>query len=1023
MAAQKVTIQRARPRAVRSLAMFVASFVVGMGQGEGAAAWADSAGAVPAAPPVNTARASASPARATAASPAGNAEPSAAGTDASNDRDSPVPSAVVPGAPTAHPETPAAATAPAPPTRDLFGLGNGKPRPRSATPAASHALVRSACAQSAGSGAPRESRVGPTPTAGHAEPVGAARGAALLAQWSSEPADCVLPQDRFGLRATGALTWSLASAAQDRLPVADAAYDTLVTSAPGAFRDEVGVSINGASGLENRWRIDGAAVDDPLSGAAGLSLPYWFFREVTVTLGGAAARDAVSTGGAVDATLAGGTATHQVQAWVGGYQSRAPSLRAPYPLQYQLMRSRTATTPVGVAAVLAQGPLGKLFDGQLFYAAGASLALREQRMERVAARRVDADADGLADLIDVNGQPQFATEQLWRDTNAAMAFALPAFAKVRYVRHADDLSLAVVSQAARNYRFFTMATSQAAGQARDAWTGLAITQWQHRWPRTLLSVGAAWQRVARTQQAWRASAEQLPQVLAAYVPDQGVPAEIVEGCRDGTPAAPDGDAYPRLTNCPVPVGWYATGGGGRMINSTADRPSLRAELTHAVGAHTLRMGGLVEDARNIRSYRFTGGRYQRTLFEDHHDNEYYLEPGTTCDADPATPCNAVASVAQTLRNRYSAAFVQDTWRLPHRMRLEGGVRWERMQVGSKLDFAAQWAPRAAFAWDPLGQGRSRIFWALGRAFAMLPLAVNGGMTAEPKTARDVQTSLGPARVLDLSTDLLVFPGTAPVTQDEVVTGAELAAAATVTARLWGAARWQRQTIESTPLGLSNLERFGLPPRQSQLLVAEIALHPSRPVVVRFAYQWQRVRGATAGTYDPAQGEVQYLGRDVNTDTDNLYGALATDWGHRFTAELSRTITRPGYALLWGGRAVLASGRPTSTTAGGDGGVLLLPRGSNARTPMASTVQLRGAVRWRTLELGLEIHNVFDQRAPLTVDETYTTASVRPIVGGRATDLVFLRDQNGAVVTRSPTYRQPTSFAAPLAGFVGMRVTW
>ena len=97
-----------------------------------------------------------------------------------------------------------------------------------------------------------------------------------------------------------------------RLPVADATQDLVASYALGAFRDEAGVVIGGASGLENRWTIDGAPADNLRTGAADTLVPIQFLDGIWVSAGGFSARDRATTGGTIDARLRRGTEHHEV---------------------------------------------------------------------------------------------------------------------------------------------------------------------------------------------------------------------------------------------------------------------------------------------------------------------------------------------------------------------------------------------------------------------------------------------------------------------------------------------------------------------------------------------------------------------------------------------------------------------------------------------------------------------------------------------------------------------------------------
>jgi len=96
------------------------------------------------------------------------------------------------------------------------------------------------------------------------------------------------------------------------LPI-DRSYLTMMQLAPQSspsFYDD-GTNIAGATGIENRYFIDGADVTDVFRGISGTQLPYNFIREVEVRSGAYEAEYSSSLGGIVNTiTYSGGNEMH-----------------------------------------------------------------------------------------------------------------------------------------------------------------------------------------------------------------------------------------------------------------------------------------------------------------------------------------------------------------------------------------------------------------------------------------------------------------------------------------------------------------------------------------------------------------------------------------------------------------------------------------------------------------------------------------------------------------------------------------
>jgi hypothetical protein len=81
------------------------------------------------------------------------------------------------------------------------------------------------------------------------------------------------------------------------------------------------LNVAGATGLENRYFIDGANVTDPLKGQTGTSLPYNFIRQVEVKTGGYEAQYGRALGAIVNAVTYSGTNDFEINMFGFGTHS------------------------------------------------------------------------------------------------------------------------------------------------------------------------------------------------------------------------------------------------------------------------------------------------------------------------------------------------------------------------------------------------------------------------------------------------------------------------------------------------------------------------------------------------------------------------------------------------------------------------------------------------------------------------------------------------------------------------------
>lgn len=827
---------------------------------------------------------------------------------------------------------------------------------------------------------------------------------------------CALSQDAFDDRSPLALdTWLFADQLL-RLPVADATHDSQVAFTLGAGRDDGGPFFAGASSLENRWTIEGAPADSIRLSSAETRVPLPFLAGLRVTSGGFSARDRASSGGLIDAELLRGGARHVLAAygWAGGqgYRRDRPVLAG----TFTLMRGRLVDPRFASATVVASGPLGRALGGRAWYAAGVAPGVTDISFEQTGVRLVDRDNDR---RIDLDSEGGFVTEPISRHTNDATARNLPVMARVGLDRPEQSLELSLVGQWTGSARFLNVATPSATTVDRDTLVLDGIATWRRRFASTALRAQLAWHRSARDERAGTAGAGDLRQLQTAFVPTvptAGIDPRITAACDD----ASTDDAYPGIPNCPVPTGWFQQGGVGLLSDVTSDRPSFTFDATHQLGDHTLRAGALGEDARMVISSSYSGGALERSLFEGHFETVRFVESGTfdDCSMNIDVPCPTLDELSLTYRTRHAAAYLEDTWRPRADLVVDLGLRWEYQQLGSRLKFEDNLAPRGGVAWDPLGRGRSRVAASFSRMFTYLPAGLGELIDKAPVTVRDLQFMTSQARVIESSLMALPLPDVEPMTTDELAFSAEAMLPRLGRLQLRSQHRWLREGLETTAQGFGNPKTAA---RRVDVFGVELATSVRSDLSLRVGYAWGRALGSLVGAYDPRRGNILFVSSDYNEVVANSYGVLPSDLGHRFYADLAKDRRLGPVTIEGGARLSLASGRPRSAI--GDSGLVgpiyLLPRGSAGRLPPVLSSDVRLAARWRTTALSLQLQNLFHREVATAVDETYASGLYSPIDGGSASDLVFLKSVTGTPARRSLSYGTPTSFQLPIVVVLGV----
>lgn len=112
-------------------------------------------------------------------------------------------------------------------------------------------------------------------------------------------------------------------------------FTTVVTQAPGVMNEAFlgGISIDGASGSENRFVIDGVDTTDPQRGLSGQNFITDFLEEVQVKSAGYAAEYGGALGGVINAVTKSGT--NDFRGWVGAYYTDSALAGSPRKTWYE----------------------------------------------------------------------------------------------------------------------------------------------------------------------------------------------------------------------------------------------------------------------------------------------------------------------------------------------------------------------------------------------------------------------------------------------------------------------------------------------------------------------------------------------------------------------------------------------------------------------------------------------------------------------------------------------------------------
>jgi hypothetical protein len=221
-----------------------------------------------------------------------------------------------------------------------------------------------------------------------------------------------------------------------------------------------------------------------------------------------------------------------------------------------------------------------------------------------------------------------------------------------------------------------------------------------------------------------------------------------------------------------------------------------------------------------------------------------------------------------------------------------------------------------------------------------------------------------------------------------------------------------------------------------------------------SYTLSYLRGNYSGLFRPENGQ---LNPNATTEFDlaplvvNRTGTLPGDRTHQIKLLGARDFSVTRWLTINGGLSYYARSGGPSEHFGSDpifGGdqVFILPRGLGERLPWVHSFDTHlgatfGLSRTSALLVGVDIFNLLNFQAATSVDQRYTAAPVRPIVGGATADLPVqgadgtyscpptsckLRYADGSVfdpVDRNPNHGNPTSFQPPRTIRFSAKVTF
>jgi hypothetical protein len=523
---------------------------------------------------------------------------------------------------------------------------------------------------------------------------------------------------------------------------ASRSFESVATVAPGANADNYGTGINGASSPENHYSVDGLSVGNPGKGTVGTQLSSEFVEEVNVVTAGYMPEFGRSTGGVLNVVTKQGS--NELHGQVFSYFS-------PGTLEGKRKVVQQDLTPVVYSPSLSYiGDLGLDLGGpvvkdKLWFYVGFDIAQTRYNVDR-SIYRSHFDAATMA-LGDIDPNPLFG------ETYVADARTINAMAKLTWSINADNkVTLAAygtptTSGGGAGFDGKTVtpgkyAIAPLSGSVEAGGNGTygsqahyyvstpvdASAKWNSQFlgKRLLLDVmlGTHYQKDSNRASDGSSSLSNSTTALGSYYNVNYRRANTMGGYHDIRDFE---GKFPGNGKCDEPgftcqVAEYSAGAPRDLNEAVYSRyhgSAIVSYLASALGHHIFKVGfdSELTSYQNQKSNRVFTESEDGTQFNDEERFGVLTAPDTVDFIDPLTKKTSSLLVG---------GFIQDSWSVLDKITFNLGIRYDSQyfyntEGAVALSLPNQWSPRLGVIYDPLQNGKSKVFFNYARYYENAPL--------------------------------------------------------------------------------------------------------------------------------------------------------------------------------------------------------------------------------------------------------------------------------------------------------------
>jgi outer membrane receptor protein involved in Fe transport len=858
-------------------------------------------------------------------------------------------------------------------------------------------------------------------------------------------------------------------------------FEQLVDIAPGAHNDLYGASISGTTSVENQYMIDGLSVGDPGFGYNGTPLSIEFLKEVNIVTGGYLPEYGRGGGGIIDVVTKGGSNEFH-GSFFGNY---TPLTGMPKSIPAQ---NSVRYTP----RLQYQGDFGfdlggPIIKDKLWFYVGADLSRTVYTITRDL-NFLSTDASG-AYILDADGlivsNPIPGTARNYRaDLTAGQYIAKLTFTassddRFELVHHGTPSLSGGNGNLALDYETGSpliesvpLAVGSPAVGVYDAIGRKSIfnsfdttLKWTHSTPDKKLTFDTTvgWHNERVADLPADGSAVGGPGLASTPLfRYRGPVGNITQYENLDDPSIcenPNGPA----NKCPVPS--YDVGGPGFIRDRKYNRLQAREVatwITQGLGHHIVKAGLEIEYLGYDSQKSYSGGAVYRQSTGGGSVTDYRGYGGQTAPDD----AYRIENIRYKSQSLSFGAFAQDSWSIQDKVTLNAGVRYDTQMLYAEggslaLSLPNQWSPRVGVIFDPLQNGRSKIYANYAIYYQSLPLDIAdraGSGDSQIATSRSIANCSpnspsypascdNPANLAPYNTQVFgsnatasqnwlyvgtgktaIDPDLKPESSSELSAGLEYEVFPGARLGLSYIRRWMNNVIEDMSRDNASTYFLGNPgsgiasdfPKAERTYDAGVISFTKafgENWLAQASYTLSYLRGNWDGLFRAQTGQ---LDPGINSDFDlqqltiNRTGPLAGDHRHEIKIFLARDIPLEtqhhvtigaGYRGRSGGPTTPLGADPTY----GPDEVFILPRGSGPRLPWVHSVDLHGGYTFartkdQSFSITADIFNILNFQAVTATTERYTQRSVAPITNSGQQQSPYV---NGNPKVINPSYLSPT----------------